>query len=329
MELLTNKEVKQLNEVNTETAGMKFGDKIQQIITGVNKKSFPDGSPVNAVNASETLTVSDVVLHGETVTIYNPVFMDSDVYEFLADEAQIKADPAYIAVDITDATTKSNQLLTIDTQPTSGDTMIIGTKGYVFVPDGTANADGEISIGTDLATAQANIVAAINGTDGVNAPNSKASADIFALDSTTITALIGGVAGDSIVTTETFTAATNAFGADALAGGADCSAADAITALVAAITSSDTQGVSAADGTGDTLVITCDVAGVIGNDVVIGETMTNGAFTDDAVLLSGGVDGTVGVNGDTYKDESYLYVCIADNTIADKNWRRISLGSEY
>ena len=42
-----------------------------------------------------------------------------------------------------------------------------------------------------------------------------------------------------------------------------------------------------------------------------------------------GVDGTEGKKQETYLDNSYLYVAIADNTIADKNWRRISLGSVY
>lgn len=57
--------------------------------------------------------------------------------------------------------------------------------------------------------------------------------------------------------------------------------------------------------------------------------MRNGAFTEGAVLLSGGVDGTVGLVDETMIDESYEYRCIADNTTTGKNWRRISLGSAY
>jgi len=45
--------------------------------------------------------------------------------------------------------------------------------------------------------------------------------------------------------------------------------------------------------------------------------------------LADGVDGTVAVEGDVYRDNEYLYVAIADNTVADTNWRRIALGEAY
>ena len=307
---------------------MEFGEKIQEIIATLKKETTP-GTPVNAVNAKETLTISGVVIHGETVTINNPAVAGSDVYEFLADAAQSKSDPANKVVDITTYTTKSSGSLTVDAQPTSGDKMVIGEKEYTFVPVGTANADGEISIGADLAGAQAAIVAAINGTDGVNDPHPLVRASVFAANVSTITALIGGISGDTIATTETFTAATNIFGGETLGSGADCSAANAVSALVGAITAADTQGVGAADGAGDTVVLTADVAGAIGNAIVIGETMRNGAFTEGAVLLSGGVDGTVGLVDETMIDANYEYRCVADNTTSGKNWRRISLGSAY
>ena len=325
---LMAKQIEEINKINTNMQNMKLGNIIQAIIVGLNQTTVA-GTPVNAVNAFETLTVSGVVLDGETVLINNPAIDGIDIYEFLADAAQTKSAPGNIAVDITAYATKSTGTLTVDTQPTSGDTMTIGTKVYTFVPVGTANGDGEISIGANLAGAQAAIVAAINGTDGVNEPHPKVRASVFATDASTITAMVGGTAGDLIATTETFTAATNVFGAVTLGNGADCSAANAITALVGAITASDTQGISAVDGAGDTVVLTCDVAGVIGNTVIIGETMSNGSFTGGAVLLSGGIDGTVGTIGESMIDASYLYRCVADNTTAGKNWRRISLGSAY
>lgn len=325
MEALTTKQVEQLDDLDIYTKEMAFGTIVQNLISGLNANAKA-GSPVNAVNSAGVLTVSGVVIDGETITINNPAENGEDVYEFAADAAQSVA-AGNIAVDIEANTTKSSGTLTVDTQPTSGDTMTIGTKVYTFVPDGTANAEGEISVGTDLATAQANIVAAINGTDGINTANDKASAGAFATNASTITALIGGVAGDSIATTETFTAVTNVFAAGTLGSGADCSAADAITALAAAVTASDTQGVGAADGAGDTVDFTADVAGVIGDAITTAETMANGAF--GAANLENGVDGTVGVTTETYIDATYLYRCVADNTTADKNWRRISLGAAY
>jgi hypothetical protein len=141
-----------------------------------------------------------------------------------------------------------------------------------------------------------------------------------------ITALVGGTIGNGIESTETFTAVTNVFDTATLVSGADCSAADAITALVTAMTASDTQGVGAVDGDDDTVVLTADVAGVGGNLIEIQETLLNGTVPG---LLSGGVDGTVGAENAIARDASYLYVAVAANTIADKNWRRISLGSAY
>lgn len=286
-------------------------------------------TPVNAVSANKNLTLSGVVLNGETVTVDNPDIAGSDVYEFRTDTAQAVSDPTNIAVDIESSATKSSGTLTIDTQPTSGDTMTIGEKVYTFVPVGTDTADGEVSRGTSLATAQAAIVAAINGTDGVNNPHPLVSAGAFLADASTITALIGGVSGDSIVTTETFTAGTNVFGAGTLGGGADCSAANAVTALVAAVTASDTQGVGATDEAGDVVKFTADDGGVAGNAIAIGETLSNGAFAGGAVALSGGTDGTPGVAGQVNYDATYMYVAIAENTIAGKNWRRITLGAAY
>jgi hypothetical protein len=326
MNNLTVTERKVLNNASQVlNLDVNLGDKIRDIINNLAKF----GTPVNAIAATKTLTISGVVVHGETVTIHNPKVLVGDVYEFLGDAAQTKSAPGNIAVDVSAKMTKSTINLTIDTQPTAGDKMTIGSKTYTFVPLGTDNSNGEISVGSDLTTAQAAIVAAVNGTDGFNVPNAFARLGAFAANVSAVTALIGGVVGDGIVTTETFTTETNVFSGATLAGGADCLAADAVTALVAAITASDTQGVGAADGVGDTVDLTADVAGISGNDIEIGETMTNGAFTGDAVKLSGGVDGTESTDINVMVDNTYLYVCVAANTVSGRNWRRIALGEVF
>ena len=343
---LTENQIGRLNRVNVYTLQMRFGTKFQEIIAAINAgvgeqgpigeqgpagvtTGLAGGTPVNAVNASKVLTIAGVVIDGETVTIDNPATAGTDVYEFLADTAQSKTSPSNIAVDITAFTTKASRVLTVNMQPTNGDKMTIGTKIFTFVPVGTATADGEISIGADLAGAQANIIAAINGTDGINTAHTQVTADVFAQDACTITALIGGIAGNSIATTETFTAETNIFAGGTLASGADCTAPNAVTALAAAITASDTQGVGGVDGNGDTVDLTADIAGVVGNAITLAKVMANGTFAGGATALSGGVDGTVGGEFEPRMDGSYLYLTVAANTIADKNWRRISIGSAY
>jgi len=66
--------------------------------------------------------------------------------------------------------------------------------------------------------------------------------------------------------------------------------------------------------------------------VAVGTHDGNGTGVVTAMVetnLANGVDGTLGDKGDVYHDASYLYACIADNTTADTNWRRVSLGDAY
>ena len=310
MNKFTNQEIEKLNKLRYYAKEMELGERLNKLIPSM-------GTPVNAVAASETLTLTGVVEHGEVLVI------DADTYQFAADEDGLLVDSGNIPVDISSYVTAATGTLTVDTQPTSGDTFTIGSKTYTFVPDGTANADGEISVGADLAEAQVNIVDAINGDDGFNTPNSDVTAADFVTDDSVIDAIIGGTVGNTISTTETFTAETNIFAASAESAGADCSAADAITALAATIT----NGFTAVDSDGDTLVVTSDVGGLVGNSVDISTDIANGSVGD--THLSGGVDGTPASAGEEYIDDDYLYKCIEDNTIADANWRRISLGDVF
>lgn len=325
---LTAKEINDLNRMSPAATQAELGTVVNDLITRVNKNAA-SGTPVNAVAATKTLSIVGVVTHGETLSIDNPAVASTDKYEFLADDDQVKTISTNIAVDITASTTKASGTLTIDTKATAGDTMTIGTKKYTFVAVAADDQDGEISVGADKAGTQANIVAAVNGTDGHNTPNPDVTIADFAADDAVVTAKIGGTIGNNIATTETFTAASNVFAAAALGSGADCSAANAITALVAAITASDTQGIGAVDGAGDTIVLTADTAGTIGNAIAVTETLINGSLPSGATVLAGGVNGTLGVIGDSYVDASYLYHCIAANTVSGANWRRISLGSVY
>lgn len=322
MNQITTKEKNTLNQVSQQRdLDVKLGD----LLSSLTGESITTGTPVNAVSATETLTLTGVVIDGETVSI------GDDVYEFTSDALQTVTRPEFISVDIEASTTKSSGTLTMDTQPIAGDTVTIGTKVFTFVPVGTDNADGEVSVGADLGEAQVNLVAAINGTDGISLPHTLVSAADFAANDCIITVLIGGVAVDVITTTETFTAATNVFAAVTLGGGADCIAANAITALVAAITASDTQGVGAVDGAGDTVVLTSDLGGEAANTIALVTDMANATFTGGITetTLSGGVNGTVASGMKFLVDATYLYVCLDGNTLAQRNWRRISLGAAY
>ncbi len=166
----------------------------------------------------------------------------------------------------------------------------------------------------------------------------------------TVTAKSTGDAGNAIATT---TSADHcSFAAATLGGGEGVQAANdvligasaelSIDNLVAAITKgAGGEGVTYGNGTtanatataakasAATMSATALVAGTAGNAIVCGETLSNGSWAGAAVLFSGGVDGTVGSLYQLLVDATYLYFCTAVNTVADKNWRRIALGSAY
>lgn len=278
--------------------------------------SITGGTPVNAIAATGVLTIVGVVLDSETVII------GADTYEFAADTAQTVV-PGRIAVNIVPHTVKAAGTLTVDTQPIAGDTMTIGVKVYTFVPNGTANADGEVSVGTDLPTAKAAIVAAING-DGHNVAHTLVTAAAFAGNTSVITALIGGAAGDLIATTETFTAGTNIFDAVTLGtttAGVDCTNVNGGAALVARIVAVGTEPVTAA-GT-DVVTATADVKGTLANAILTQETMGTGSWAQATLL--GGINGTVAAVRTLLADATNLYIAILENTIVDANWRKLAL----
>lgn len=103
----------------------------------------------------------------------------------------------------------------------------------------------------------------------------------------------------------------------------------AATALALAITEDTSAVVSATVQTEEATAtdVVALVEGVVGNSIALAETCTNGAWAGGAVLLSGGVDGTVGEAGEVRITGSYLYYTPTANTIADDNWVRATLAS--
>lgn len=78
-----------------------------------------------------------------------------------------------------------------------------------------------------------------------------------------------------------------------------------------------------------TMTCTNKILGAIGNSTAIAESGSQTSWAGGATFLSGGIDGTVGAANETCADASYIYHCVATNTTAGQNWRRITLGSAY
>lgn len=113
--------------------------------------------------------------------------------------------------------TQSQGTLTVAAQPSVGDTIRIGARVLTVVPNGTASLDGEVDEGADLTEFQANLIAAINGSDGFNTASADAeAASAWVTNTLVVTALQGGPEGDSIATVGNFASGSNSFDAATL-----------------------------------------------------------------------------------------------------------------
>ena len=239
---------------------------------------------VGGVASQGTLTLSGVVIEGETFTI------GADVYEIDSDGV---VSGTNIAADVSASVGYADGTVTVDTQPSIGESFTIGNTVYLVTADGTAAVAGEVDEGTDLADFKVNLTAALEGTDGYNVVHALIDASAWATHVLTITAKIGGIVGNASPYTlaTTSVAGGNTVSGALLTGGTDCTAPNAVTALVAAEVASGTEAVTAVDGAGDTVVVTANFGGVAGDLIALAKTGANMAV-DGAFLgtTTAGVD---------------------------------------
>lgn len=186
---------------------------------------------------------------------------------------------------IIDSPSRAQGTLTVAANPTVNDTFTIGVK--VFTIKATAAVNGEVTRGASLAVTQANIVAAINGTDGINTASVVVTAQSFtAANVCVLTAIVQGVAGSTIATTETFTSGSNVFD-DVTLGTASAAGQDtAVTVTVLAV--ADPYGRGGVGATPTYHLVQTIVAGGIGMRI-----LDLGSFTP---ILYNQSDGTVSVD---------------------------------
>lgn len=293
------------------------------------------GTPVNAVASSKLLTIGTNPIEAATVSI------GGQVYKFR------------VAIGAGVAATGT---LTMNTdQPHDGDTVILGQTTYTFKTALTPTA-GEVLIDDTTEHSMDNLIAAATAGAGAGtkyatgtvsqgaATASKASADTMLVTYNSV-----GFLGNQYDTLGTATHAT--WGNTTLVGGIDAQAANdvkigatteiSIDNLVLAITAGAGIGTNYGTGTivnslatavkasASTMTATNKIKGVIGDLTALAESLADGSWALGATFLGGGVDGTVGSQWETFVDASYHYFAIAANTIADANWRRVSLGTAY
>ena len=282
------------------------------------KYPFRSGTPVNAKIASATLTFTNIANDSETVTV------GDDTYEFDTDGI---ITPGNILVDVSGGTTAAaTGILTFSGVVADGQTVTIGTDVFEFdTGDGVVgdNIVVDISGGVTADDAVTALTEAIN----INATEPITAVGDLVGDTVTVTYDIPGAVGNSIDTTETCVNAS--WGAITLAGGVGVVIAEALTALETAINTSGTESVTAVKNLGESkMVVTADVAGVLGNSIDTTETCVNASW--GSATLTGGQDGTYADSvGVCYQDDDYIYISTGYNNETGNNWRRASKSVIY
>lgn len=205
-------------------------------------------SDKRAIKHSATVNVGAIPADGDaTATVTLPAGMNVEVGDIaivnapsleagLTASAWVSAaNTVTLQVSNSGAGTRAQGTLTMDTNPTDGDTMTVDSKVYTF-QDTLTDADGNVKIGATLADTKASLVAAFDlsgtaGTDYAASMTAHPTVNIaaFVVNDAVLTAKAGGTAGNSLATTETFTAVTNVFDAATLGtttAGTDGSPAD-------------------------------------------------------------------------------------------------------
>ena len=190
------------------------------------------GQRVKDVNI---LRMAAAAADAETITIGGQTFEVS----LLETEGDITS--GNIEINLFDDAVQAQGTLTMATKPTADDTVTIGSTVYTF--KASQSAAGEVEIGADVAASKVNLVAAINGTDGVNSADPLVTAADFAGDDMVVTAIKAGTTGNAIASEETFTDGSDAWDAATLGttqAGADPTAEEFIDGALTVINSNST-----------------------------------------------------------------------------------------
>lgn len=283
-------------------------------------KWFSAESPANPKKASKVLSITGVVSDTQTVTI------GTNVYEFDINDTFTES---RIQVDVADLRNEATGTLTFEDLPIATETVTLGSgddaEVYEFVAAAEDADPANIPVVLGTTFTADNAVTKLAEAINENSALVTATFDTDDDDVVRISAIVKGTAGNSIAVAETCTNAT--FGAEVttLAGGLDTiTNTNAVTALTSAINANETL-VTATDNKDGTMTLEYNTVGTAGNDVVIGETLVNGAWASAATKLSGGQYGTPCQEDNTLVYVSpHYYKCVTPGNRDDVAWEKFT-----
>ena len=236
--------------------------------------------------------------------------------------------PQYFPIDIRSVSEKATGTLTLAAGIVADNTMTVGATVYTF--KAAAAAAGEITIGGTLNVQAENIIAAINGTDSRNSANASVTAEISG-SNVVLTAIIGGLVGHAIATTETF-GGSSAFGGAVLAGSDDAEDSEVATKVVDQFTAGWTNPLDATDSIAappftvavdstNNVIFTSTLHGSVPNGYVLLDVMANATLAETVA----GIEGTKGMAGAGLIDATNIYTLLTANAVTDAYaWKKVA-----
>ena len=230
-------------------------------------------------------------------------------------------DPQYTPIDITSTSTKAVGTLTFIDEIRINDQVTLGATTYTAIANGQTAVAGQFNLGSGTAGNITNLIAAINGTDGVNTANASATAASGAGATLVATAKVGGVASGSIASTDPTDDQNHmSWGASTLAH--DGGVTDENEAAIAAATAINGRAAFSAVRSGATVVVTHTLHGTVPNGYKFNDAVDAGNDISNATTTAG-VAGTEGVAGAQYEDDNYLYTCTSANATNEAyTWKK-------
>ena len=233
-------------------------------------------------------------------------------------------DQKYTPVDIT-AAAKAAKTGTFTAIAAADDTITVGTTEYTAIANGVTLTAGTFRIGSGGTSGTiTNLIAAVNGTDGVNTADATivltAGSGAGEVDAT---AVVGGVAGNDLAIAEASSVFSWASGHTNLTGGLDATQ-DQSGAAIGVAVNGHADFTATHDAATDVVTVTHVLHGTVPNGYGYGEAVASAQVAWGSPTA--GVDGAEGILGAQREDAGFLYTCtgaVAANK--DYTWKKTAL----